>query len=218
MKLFGSVLGVIAILFITMVAVATLAPNSRLVPPGLGLLMPSPTPTATARPTATATPSPSATPTATLRPTATATPIPTATPTRPVVSRSIFVDQDAQVVHIYENGVEIKTMPCSTGLPVPGKLTPEWSGRVGKYVGTFFAFGTYCDDAWYLFDYFGGILIHSAPYTWVDGKKVYQDLEFLGRKPASHGCIRLRPEDAAWLKAWNPQGVPIAISPLTRKD
>ncbi len=153
-------------------------------------------------------------PTARATPPATAAPAPSPTATRrPVLSRAIFVDQDAQVVHIFENDVEIKTFPCSTGMP--GRRTPAWTGRVGHYVGTFRSFGTYADNAWYLFDATSDILIHSAPYTWRDGQKVYQGLDDLGRKPASHGCIRLRPEDARWLTEWRPEGVPIAISPLT---
>jgi len=158
-----------------------------------------------------ATPLPSPTSTATAQPAA--TPTATSTPA-PVLSRAIFVDQDAQVMHVYENGVEIRTMPCSTGLPVPGKLTPARTGIVGAYHGTFFSFGTYQDEGWRLFEDF---LIHGPPYTWVDGIKVYQELDALGQRPVSHGCIRISAEDAAWLTEWNPAGVPFTISPLTRE-
>jgi lipoprotein-anchoring transpeptidase ErfK/SrfK len=47
----------------------------------------------------------------------------------------------------------------------------------------------------------------------VDGQKVYEDIEALGAFPASKGCIRLTPEDAAWFTEWNPKGVPIVILP-----
>jgi lipoprotein-anchoring transpeptidase ErfK/SrfK len=30
--------------------------------------------------------------------------------------------------------------------------------------------------------------------------------------PVSHGCIRISPDDAEWLKSWNPVGVPIQIT------
>lgn len=132
-----------------------------------------------------------------------------------MISRAIFVDQNAQVMHVYENGLEVRALPCSTGLPLPNRATPPWVGLVGRYVGTFFSFNTFADDAWYLSKAGGDILIHGAPYTWVDGEKVYQELDTLGVRPSSHGCIRLRPEDARWLTQWNPRGVPIAISPLT---
>ena len=59
-------------------------------------------------------------------------------------------------------------------------------------------------------------LIHSAPYKLVDGQKMYEDMEALGAYPASHGCIRLAPEDATWFTEWNPQGVPLAILPKDR--
>jgi lipoprotein-anchoring transpeptidase ErfK/SrfK len=47
----------------------------------------------------------------------------------------------------------------------------------------------------------------------VNGAKVYEDLEAIGSYPASHGCIRLRPEDARWFTEWRPQGVPLVILP-----
>lgn len=182
---------------------------------GPAIETPAPTLTATPAPsptaTATATASPSPTPTLTATPTATPTPV-------PITSRAIFVDQDAQVMHVYENGVEIRTLPCSTGKPLDWHWTPAWSGRVGYYAGTFYAFGAYYDDAWYLFEGSAGILIHSAPYNIVDGEKVYEDLEDLGVRPGSHGCVRLSPEDARWLTEWDPRGVPMAITPLTRTD
>ena len=92
--------------------------------------------------------------------------------------------------------------------------TPAWYGLVGKYWGTFHAYGAYADEGWYLYDDpTGSILIHSAPYRLIDGKKHYEGLDALGNYPASHGCIRLRPEDAAWFTSWKPQGVPLAILP-----
>jgi len=142
---------------------------------------------------------------------------PTPSPVPPVVpgeGRFIFVDQNTQLVHIYEDGVETRSLPCSTGLPDPQMNTPAWEGVVGEYWGTFFAYDVYADDAWYLFKSLGSILIHSSPYTIENGVKVYQDLEILGVRPASHGCIRLSPEDAFWFTEWGPEGVPIVITPL----
>lgn len=127
--------------------------------------------------------------------------------------RYILIDQATQTMHVFEGWREIRTFLVSAGFPDPETQTPEWSGYVGEYVGTFEAFGTYQDDAWYLFTRGGSILLHSVPYTLDEaGHKVYQGLEALGQRPTSHGCIRLAPEDAAWLTAWNPQGVPVTIT------
>ena len=132
----------------------------------------------------------------------------------PAEGRFILVDQVMQLVHIYEDGVETRSMPCSTGLPDPQMNTPAWEGVVGEYWGTFFAYDAYADEAWYLFKSLGSILIHSSPYTTENGVKVYQDMEILGVRPASHGCIRMSPEDALWFTEWGPEGVPIIITPL----
>jgi len=185
--------------------------------------VPSPTQVATLRPTASASPTPttqrSATPapsaTATLSPTPSATP--TATPfpfdTRADLDRYVYVDQRVQHLYVFEKGQLVRDIPCSTGLPNDDTYTEAWSGTIGEYWGTFFAFGTYQDDAWYLYKSLGSILVHSLPYT-VDesGNKVYQGREALGVEPSSHGCIRLAPEDAAWFTAWNPQGAYMTIT------
>jgi hypothetical protein len=113
---------------------------------------------------------------------------------------------------VFDHGKLVRDIPCSTGLPEKDKLTPAWTGKIGHYVGTFFAFEVYADDAWYLFDSDGGILIHSLPYTLKNGYKVYQDRDALGVRPASHGCVRISPEDAIWFVSWKPEGVPITIS------
>lgn len=129
------------------------------------------------------------------------------------VGKALVVDQDAQVLRVYEDGVEVQMLPASTG--EPPFYTPAFSGRVRYYVGSFYSFGTWADHAWYLFMGSAEIMIHGAPYTLSEnGEKAYQGLEHLGVRPASHGCIRLHPDDAEWLTAWNPHGVPIVITPL----
>ncbi|MHB0856649.1 MAG: L,D-transpeptidase [Anaerolineae bacterium] len=181
---------------------------------------PSPTATATATAKAAASPSPSPTepptrtPTATRTPTLTPTLGPTPFPfdTHAELDRYIYVDQLTQFVYVFQYGQLLRAIPCSAGLPHSDKYTPAWSGRVGAYIGTFFAFDVYADEAWYLFQSEGGILIHSLPYLWEDDVKVYQDRDALGVRPASHGCVRIAPEEAEWLTNWNPAGVQITVS------
>ncbi|NLV73235.1 MAG: L,D-transpeptidase family protein [Chloroflexi bacterium] len=174
---------------------------------------PSPSPAATQTPVRSATPTHTSTPTIT--PTPTLTPVPTATEfaedTQPEEARYIYVDQKAQRMYIFEAGELVRTMEVSTGRPEPGVYTPAWEGRVGWYIGTFFAFGTYADEGWFLFH--DGFLVHSQPYLKdAEGNKIYQDGEAQGNYPASHGCVRLWPEDAAWFTEWNPEGVLMTIS------
>ena len=136
----------------------------------------------------------------------------TASPSRESAEgRSILVDQSTQLMHVYEDGVEVRTIPCSTGLPDEYR-TAAWTGVVGTYWGTFFVDGRYADDAWFLFKDRGSILIHSSPYSYESGERVYHDLRALGRYPSSHGCVRIHPEDSRWLKRWKPAGVPITIT------
>ena len=132
--------------------------------------------------------------------------------------RFVVIDLKTQTMFVWDPAAEapLRELPVSTGDESRGYRTPPWYGLVGKYEGTFQSFGVYADEGWYLFEDHGKILIHSAPYKLVDGQKVYEDMEALGAYPASHGCIRLAPEDATWFTEWNPQGVPLAILPKDR--
>ena len=144
------------------------------------------------------------------------TPDSTATPfpfdTHQELARFIYVDQGTQLMYVFEYGGLLREIPCSTGLPDDDKYTEEWSGGVGDYWGTFFAFGVYADEAWYLYKSAGSILVHSLPYVYRNGYKVYLDRDALGVRPASHGCIRISPEDAAWFTAYNPRDVLMTIT------
>ncbi len=184
---------------------------------------PSPTevqPTPTLWPTATPTrfPSPMPSPTATLTP---EPPVPTspplsATPTVPQFGRFLLVDQDEQMMHVYQDGVKIRTIPVSTGMPVANAFTPAWRGDVGRYWGggPFLNTDLWSDHMWYLFPGArGSILIHSVPYTRDGETKIYDRPDALGVEPVSHGCVRISPEDAQWLEIWDPVGVPIEITP-----
>ena len=134
----------------------------------------------------------------------------------PSQGKFILIDQDRQTMFLFEDGTEAQRYPISSG--VPGSRltnTPPWTGHISHYVGTFFAYGGYADSAWYLFQDLGDILIHSAPYIYVDGRKVYQDLDKLGQAPSSHGCIRMSPEAIKQLGLWGPQGTLVHITPWT---
>ena len=164
-------------------------------------------------------PSETPVPTSTLNPTATPVPLPIATRgPEAYYKRLIVVDQDSQTMMVYQNGAKIRQMPVSTGKPDdPTTITPAWEGDVGRYVGTFFSFGTWQDEGWYLFEHYGAMLVHGNPFLKRDGKKEYQQLDALGTRPASHGCIRMPPEEAVWFTSWKPEGAHVIIRALARK-
>jgi lipoprotein-anchoring transpeptidase ErfK/SrfK len=184
----------------------------------------SPTPTVTATPSLSPSaiptrqlpPTPSPTATSTPQPTATPSPAHPATPAIPKRGRFLLVNQDEQMMHVYESGIEIRAIPASTGRPVTNAFTPAWRGEVGDYWGSgpFLNTNLWSDHMWYLFPGLeGSILIHSVPYTRDGDVKIYDRLDALGVEPASRGCVRISPQDAEWLQAWDPVGVPIEITP-----
>ncbi len=126
--------------------------------------------------------------------------------------KAILVDQASQLMHLFEDGKQVRTLPVSSG--TSQNYTPAYRGYVKFYVGVIKSDeGLLADHAWYLFSNTGRIYIHGSPYaTSPDGSKEYIDLEMIGRETSSHGCIRLFPEDAEWLRDWNPEGAAILIT------
>lgn len=227
----------IVILALIIVAGVAWAARSAIWPTGLSSFLPADataTPTRTPRPE-TATPTPARVHLTIVLPTAlaapTRAPVATLAPTpaapglpgwlAPVVERYgmdasrrfVVIDLATQQMVAWDPGHEARSMPVSTGDETRGYRTLAWYGLVGDYWGTFNAFGVYADEGWYLFEDAGHILIHSTPYKLINGQKVYEEMDALGAYPASKGCIRLAPEDAAWFTAWRPRGVPIVILP-----
>ena len=147
-----------------------------------------------------------------------ATPTPSPIATRPLNTmgeRFILVNQDEQTMHVFENGIEVKRIAVSTGRPVTNAFTPAWQGMVGDDWGSGAFRGTalFSDYMWFLFPGpEGSILIHSVPYRNNNGQKDYDRFDALGKEPVSNGCVRISPEDAAWLKTWNPVGSTIEIT------
>lgn len=179
-------------------------------------------------PLPTFTPPPTPTPTAT--PTVVVTVVPPA-PEAPLWAQAaarvegldlagsyIVVDQNNQQMAVIVGGRLLRLLHVTTGDPRYGWETPAWSGVVGPYWGTFQGRGgVMADDGWWLFEGPGGnFLIHGLPYLLgPDGSKLYQGADVLGVMPASNGCIRLAPADAAWFTALDPEGMPIIILPYT---
>ena len=118
----------------------------------------------------------------------------------------IEVDLTKQMVLVYYKDNLIKEMICSGGAeetPTPpgefetsDKIKYSWVERFN--VGAFY---------WTRF--YKNYLFHSVPY---DEKKemIIEEYEKLG-SPVSHGCIRLKLEEAKWLYDKLPSGVKVII-------
>jgi lipoprotein-anchoring transpeptidase ErfK/SrfK len=118
----------------------------------------------------------------------------------------IEVDLSRQVLTVFYKSEILREMICSGGAPesptplgeyaTSQKIEYDWVERFG--VG-----------AYYWIRFFEDYLIHSVPFD-ENGNMIIEEYEKLGN-PASHGCIRLRLEEAKWLYETLPLGVKIVI-------
>ncbi|MBQ8506422.1 MAG: L,D-transpeptidase family protein [Clostridia bacterium] len=127
---------------------------------------------------------------------------------------TIDVDITNQYVTVYSaaDGGIVRQMICSTGY---GATTPT---------GTFYMeqprnevertewywFGEYEVFAKYASRITGSILFHSILYNDTASQPTWNSLHGLGEK-ASHGCVRLYPEDAQWIAENCPPGTQVNI-------
>jgi lipoprotein-anchoring transpeptidase ErfK/SrfK len=138
---------------------------------------------------------------------------PTKTPVRAKQSNdkySVKVHIDTQKVEIYKNNTLIKIMECSTGLTEGDYDTPAGSFKINDYFGESFYSAKYGEGARYWVGFIGATyLFHSLP---VDSKGdiIKEEAAKLGT-PASHGCIRLIPNDAFWFYENIPKGSDVEI-------
>jgi lipoprotein-anchoring transpeptidase ErfK/SrfK len=108
----------------------------------------------------------------------------------------VYLSLSEQKTYVYEGSSNnwnlIKTFESSTGLE--GKETPKGIFDVTDR-GEWFYSEDFQQGAKYWVQFMGDYLFHSVPYD--KTQSIILD-EALG-KPASHGCVRLRVEDAKWL-------------------
>jgi lipoprotein-anchoring transpeptidase ErfK/SrfK len=100
----------------------------------------------------------------------------------------VNIDKSRQEMTVFVDGVERYTWPVSTGKP--GYATPS-----GTYTPTSM------NEIWYSKQWDNSPMPHSV-FFMKDGHAIHgtHDVKYLG-KPASHGCVRLEPENALKLYA-----------------
>jgi len=113
---------------------------------------------------------------------------PNALPEKPKSSVVINIDKSSQEMTVFIDGVELYTWPVSTGLT--GYFTPS---------GTYAA--SSMNQIWYSKQWDNAPMPHAIFFT-KKGHAIHgtQEVKRLGN-PASHGCVRLSPENARTLYA-----------------
>ena len=196
------------------------------------------TPTPTPEPTPTPTPTPTPEPT----PTPTPTPEPTAYQSveYPLTPQSLrtneggrypeeerlnedpdkfytVVDLTNQAVFVYEKDeageytVLVREMICSSGIE-DGYRSPRGTFKMGEDYKRFAFFVHYNCYAQYWSQIRGRIYFHSVPYSERDDRYLIEEEFWLLGQPASHGCIRLLPDDAQWVYLYLCPGSTVTIT------
>lgn len=121
----------------------------------------------------------------------------------------MFVNTTLQRTYIYKGSKNkwelIKNYTCSTG--IKGEETPKGSFTV-KNKGTWFYSAKYSQGGKYWVSFMDNYLFHSLPFD--EDKTTIVD-STLG-KPSSHGCIRLKVDEAKWIYDNIPIGSMVIIN------
>jgi len=118
----------------------------------------------------------------------------------------IEIDLERQRLIVFHKDEVLREMVCSGG--APGSPTPLGAYSTTQKIEYAWVerFGV---GAYYWIRFFEDYLIHSVPFD-ENGEMIAEEFEKLGN-PASHGCIRLRLEEAKWLYETLPLGVKVVI-------
>ena len=113
-----------------------------------------------------------------------------------LTSNLIYVNLKDQITYIYKGSInnwdKIKSFKCSTGIESEKTLTGIFDVRER---GAWFFSDKYNQGGKYWVQFYGDYLFHSVPYN----KDQSEVVDYTLGVPASHGCIRLKTEDAKWI-------------------
>lgn len=122
-----------------------------------------------------------------------------APPARLTIGREIIVDLSDQRIYAYENGVLVRNVLVSTGLPatptVRGDFTIQRKYRAQRMVGP----GYDLPNVPYVAYFYAGYALHGTYWH-----------ENFGQ-PMSHGCVNLPTPEAEWFFNWAEIGTPIRV-------
>lgn len=115
------------------------------------------------------------------------------------VGREIIVDLGDQMTYAYENGVLVRTVLASTGLPATPTVLGDYTID-RKYVAqTMSGPDYYLPDVPYVMYFYQGYAFHGT----------YWHNNF--GQPMSHGCVNLPTPEAEWFYNWADFGTPVHV-------
>ncbi len=119
------------------------------------------------------------------------------------------VNLKKQRVYLKDGHKVLYTMYASTGMK---NTTPKGTFHIQSERGDYFYNPNEKMGAHYYTSFLnhGQYLFHTVP-TDVQGKYIASEAKLLGKKPASHGCVRLTIPDAQWINANIPVGTKVKI-------
>ncbi|NWF68916.1 MAG: LysM peptidoglycan-binding domain-containing protein [Chloroflexi bacterium] len=115
------------------------------------------------------------------------------------MGRSIVVDLSDQRIYAYEDGVLVRNVLVSTGLPATPTVQGDFTIYVRHVAQTMSGPGYYLPDVPYVMYFYQGYGIHGT----------YWHNNF--GNPMSHGCVNLPTPEAEWFFNWASVGTPVHV-------
>ena len=115
------------------------------------------------------------------------------------VGREIIVDLSDQRTYAYENGVLVRNVIVSTGLPATPTVLGDFSIQRMYSAQTMTGPGYYLPDVPYVAYFYAGYALHGTYWHNSFGQ------------PMSHGCVNLPTPEAEWFYNFIEVGTPIRV-------
>jgi lipoprotein-anchoring transpeptidase ErfK/SrfK len=113
--------------------------------------------------------------------------------------REIIVDLSDSRVYAYENGMLVRNVLASTGLPATPTVQGDFTVQRKYTAQTMVGPGYYLPDVPYVLYFYAGYALHGT----------YWHNNF--GQPMSHGCVNLPTPDAEWFFGWADVGTPVRV-------
>ncbi len=127
------------------------------------------------------------------------TPVFAAPPPPSGAGREILVDLSDSRVYAYENGVLIRNVLASTGLPATPTVQGDFAVQRKYSAQTMSGPGYYLPDVPYVLYFYAGYALHGTYWH-----------ENWGQ-PMSHGCVNLPTPEAEWFFTWADVGTSVRV-------